>query len=76
MFSIAFMSFGVASLSGVFVVKVLLGKVIGYLGFFIICFVFEAIGLAILWILFREVPIEATIGQVKLEDETEVDESD
>ena len=51
-FSIAFISFGIASLTGVFVVKVLLNKIIGYLGLFIICLVFQVIALALLWLLF------------------------
>ena len=57
-YSIGFITFGVSSLSGIFVVKVLLGEVIGYFGVFMICLALEIGALVITWMWFDETPLK------------------
>ena len=57
-YSIGFITFGVSSLSGIFVVKVLLGEVIGYFGVFMICLALEICALVITWMWFDETPLK------------------
>jgi len=60
-YSIGFATFGISSLLGIFVVKVLLGSVINYIGVFIICVAMAVGALIINWTLFKEEPMKPTI---------------
>lgn len=64
-FSIGFICFGISSLSTVFVVKVLLGNIINYIGVFIICLCFQVVSFVLLWTMFDETPLQGSTSQNK-----------
>ena len=53
-FTILFINFGAASMTGILVVKVILTKVVGYLGVFIICAIMTGISFLLLYLLLKE----------------------